>query len=465
MTDAARRTRFALAAALAVLLAAAAALATLAAAAAVAAGFVAKSVCSGVFVSGRPLADIVASDLGRYENRLLDAVAAEIDLARGRGTASLGPLARRTAVHRPGLGCALAIGTHVDALTAPASPPRPAAHRVAALEWPDGEHVRADADAGVAATLAELLDEAFAEPQTARRQTRAVVIVHRGRIAAERYAPGYGPDTALPGWSLAKSVLGALVGVLVAEGRLALDAPAPVAGWDARGDPRRAITLRHLLNMSSGLAFSEDYANPLADVGVMLFAAPAAGRYAADKPLAARPGGRWAYSSGTSNIVAGALRGLFDTEAAYLAFPREALFGPLGMRSAVLETDAAGRFVASSFMLASARDWARFGLLYARDGRWEGRRILPAGWVRFSAAPAPADGERRYGAHWWLRLRGTGLRPRLPADAMHAAGHGGQFVTVVPSRDLVVVRLGFNLDRRAWDQEAFVARVLQALGA
>lgn len=462
MPRTARRSRLALAAALAALLAAAT-LATLAAMASVAAGFVAKSVCSGVFVSQRTLSDIVAKDLRLYHNPVLDAVAASVDHSRRRAVASLAGLARREAVHRPGLGCALAVEVDADALAAQRVLQTPEARRASDLEWPDGDRVVPDPAA--AAALAVLLDEAFAEPGVAPRQTRAVVIVRAGRIVAERYAPGYGPGTALPGWSMAKSVLGALVGVLVAEGRLALDAPAPVSAWRAPGDPRGAITLRHLLNMSSGLEFNEDHANPIADVGVMLFAAAAAGRYAAEKPLAARPGTRFAYSSGSSNVLAHALRGLFADEAAYASFPREALFGPLGMRSAVLETDASGGLVGSSFMFATARDWARFGLLYARGGAWQGRWILPQEWVRFSAQPAPADRERRYGAHWWLRLRGSGVRPRLPSDVMHAVGHGGQFVTVVPSRGVVVVRLGFNLDRRAWDQEAFVARVLQALGS
>jgi CubicO group peptidase (beta-lactamase class C family) len=152
---------------------------------------------------------------------------------------------------------------------------------------------------------------------------------------------------------------------------------------------------------------------------------------------------------------------------AYLAFPRRALFDPIGMASAVFETDASGTFVGSSLLYATARDWARFGLLVLNEGRWNGRRVLPEQWVAFMRAPAPAAPEGEYGAHWWLKLeanRGPRARPRaLPADAFHAAGHGGQFVTIVPSRRAVVVRLGHAVDRGAWDQDEFAAAVLEAL--
>ena len=272
-------------------------------------------------------------------------------------------------------------------------------------------------------------------------------------------------DTPLLGWSMAKTVTNALVGILVKDGRLSLERPVAIPEWQTDGDPRRPITLDQLMHMSSGLRFNESAANPVSDVTVMLLHRPDAGRYAADQPLAAAPGTVWQYSSGTSNIVSRVIRTVFDDDRAYLAFPRRALFDRIGMRHAVLEADDGGTFVGSSFMYATARDWARLGQLFVQDGVWDGERILPEGWVSYTRTPAPADPAKHYGAHVWLRVAdqysGDAV---LPADAFHAAGHAGQFVTMIPSARLVVVRLGLTRYPDAWDQTAFVRDVLKAIG-
>ncbi len=416
----------------------------------VATGFAAKTVCSGVFVSGRAPEAVVAEDIAAYRNPALALVRVAVDRERGVATARLFGLAERQAVHREGLGCTLAIGASVDALQA-AAPKLPPVARAPWLE-------REPPDPGIEGAL----DQAFAEPESApTRRTRAIVILQRGRVVAERYAPGFGPDMPLPGWSMTKSVAGALAGVLVGRGAWQLDAPAPVPEWRAPGDPRGAITLDQLLRMSSGLAFGEQYANPLSDVNVMLWASGDTGAFAAAKPLVHPPGTNWHYASGTTNILARAMRDLLGAE--YAAFPRRALFAPVGMASAVLEPDASGTFVGSSFMYATARDWARLGLLFLGDGVWNGERILPPGWARAAAVPAVPGS--RYGAHWWLRLkRPDGAAPlTLPGDVFHAGGHAGQYVTVVPSRALVIVRLGHSVGEGAWDQEAFVARIIAAV--
>jgi CubicO group peptidase (beta-lactamase class C family) len=428
----------------------------------VGAGFAAKNVCSAVFVSGRAPENAL-DDLRAYRSTPLDLVRVVVERDRQTATGALLGLARREAVYREGLGCALAIGASPEALRSAAPPPRAAMRPAAA--WPDGD---ADEAPPASAALARVLDEAFAEHAGAPpKRTRAVVVSRAGDLVAERYAPGFSRDTPLPGWSMAKSVSAALAGSLAAEGKLALERPLPLAAWRAPGDPRAAITLAQMLRMSSGLAFDETYANPLSDVIQMLSATGDAAGFAAAKPLAHPPGARFAYASGTTNVLMQAMREALADDRAYLALPRRALFDRIGMTSALIEADASGTFVGSSLMFATARDWTRFGLLALRDGTWNGRRILPAGWMRFMTAPAPAAPEGEYAAHWWLKLRpnrGAGARaPRLPPDAYHAAGHGGQFVTVVPSRELVVVRLGHAVDRDAWDQDAFAARVLDAL--
>jgi CubicO group peptidase (beta-lactamase class C family) len=263
---------------------------------------------------------------------------------------------------------------------------------------------------------------------------------------------------------MTKTVMNALVGILVKEGRLAIDRPVPIPEWQAAGDSRHAITLDHLLRMSSGLEFDESAWNPVSDVTVMLIGRPDAGLYAASKSLAAVPGTTWQYSSGTTNIISRALRAVINDDAMYAEFPRRALFDKIGMSSALIETDASGAFIGSSFGYATARDWARLGMLYINDGVWEGQRILPEGWVAYTRTPAPADSLKRYGAHVWLKVAdeysGDAV---LPADAFHAIGHAGQFVTMIPSAHLVVVRLGLTRYPDAWDHTAFVRDVLTAL--
>lgn len=421
----------------------------------VAAGVKAKAVCSGVFVSGRSAEAVEREDMAAYASPFLDLVRAEVDARRGTVRASVPLVAQSVAVFRESLGCTLAAGGDPGDLVGhagAAGAPRPAAPL--ATRAIDGER---------GARLARVVAAAFDEPDAERaRRTRAVVVVQDGRVVAERYAPGFPADMRLPGWSMAKSVTATLVGILVREGKL--DPARPLGAPEWAGDARNAIALGDFLRMSSGLGFEESYFSPFSDVNRMLFASRDTGAAAAAKPLEAAPGTRWSYSSGTSNIVARAMRGVFPLHDQYLAFPRRALFDRIGMASAVFEPDASGTFVGSSFLFATARDWARLGILYAQDGVWEGERLLPEGWVRYSATPAPAAPKGQYGAHWWLALEGASPAARLPADAFHAAGHGGQYVTVVPSRGVVVVRLGLALARGAWDQTAFVAEVLDALG-
>jgi CubicO group peptidase (beta-lactamase class C family) len=262
---------------------------------------------------------------------------------------------------------------------------------------------------------------------------------------------------------MTKSVLGALVGVATGRGALRLDQTALLKEWH---DTRAGISLHDLLRMRSGLRFAEKYANPASDVVQMLFALDDAAGYAASRPLAHPPGTHWQYSSGTTNILSLVLKRALG--AGYHAFPRHALFDPLGMDSAIFETDAAGTFIGSSFLFATARDWARFGQLFLQDGVWNGARLLPEGWVRLSTTPTPQAPPGLYGAHWWLALQkelggGTPDAARIPTDAFHALGHEGQCLTVIPSRGLVVVRLGLSIHIDAWNHAAFLTRLLDTL--
>jgi CubicO group peptidase (beta-lactamase class C family) len=315
--------------------------------------------------------------------------------------------------------------------------------------WPEGELPKA-----VAAPVQAALDYAFsAEAAPDLGETHALVIIQGGRLVLERYGEGYGPDQTNPSWSKAKSITQALVGIAVGDGLLDIAAPADVPEWSGGGDPRAAISLDLLLRMSSGLAFVEDYEpDHPSDVIAMLFGEGKddVAHYAAAKTLAHAPGGFWAYSSGTSNIVSRCVSRAVDAFGAdFEAFMRRRLFDVLGMASAAPKFDTAGTFIGSSYCFCTARDFARFGLLYLRDGVWEGRRILPEGWVDYARTPTwrqPTE-DGPYGAHWWLDLGGPG--------SFSANGFGSQYTVVVPDLDMVVVRNGATpLDRqdaaKAW---------------
>jgi CubicO group peptidase (beta-lactamase class C family) len=288
-----------------------------------------------------------------------------------------------------------------------------------------------------------------------------VVIVHRGRIIAERSAAPYSVHAPLYGASMSKTISAMLIGVLVGEGRLSLEQSGLRPEWNDADDPRREITLDQLIRMSSGLSFTEVYTGN-SDVNRMLSVEPDMATYAAAQQLATDPGTRWSYSSGTTNILMAIARETFGgDDQVYWRLPHTALFEALGCRSAVFQTDTSGTFVGSSYLFASARDWARFGLLLLEDGVWQGERLLPEGWVDYMRTPAPADPERRYGAQTWLV--GAASHDE-PAPVFEMRGYGGQFVTIVPDAELVVVRLGWQIQRGAWEQGDFVERVLEAIG-
>ena len=322
----------------------------------------------------------------------------------------------------------------------PPLPPQPAGTPWPTKDWPLGD-VPVGADA---ARLNGLLDYAFAPvlPDDLH-ETHAFLIVHRGRLVVERYGAGVRAADTLPSWSIAKSITQTLIGLVVADGKLDIHAPAPVPEWPD-GDPRRVITTDLLLRMSSGLAFVEEYRPGMpSDTIVMLFGEGKddVAHYAAQKPLEHAPGAFWSYSSGTANIAARAASiALGKTGSDLEAYLRTRLFYPLGMTSATPKFDAAGTFIGSSYCFATARDFARFGLLYLRDGVWDGVRLLPPGWVDYARTATfqqPTD-SARYGAHWWLDLAGPG--------SFSANGFQGQYVVVVPDRDLVIVRLGTTPD-------------------
>lgn len=304
------------------------------------------------------------------------------------------------------------------------------------LEWD-----RADAPGDAAWVTADVAARCIDDEATFGLHL-ALVVIHRGRLVAEHYGPTADADTTLISWSMAKSVVHALVGICVRDGLLDIDAPAPVAAW--QHDERRAITIAHLLSMTSGLRFREDYVDAgVSDVIEMLFGAgqhDVAG-FAIDQPLEHQPGTIWNYSSGTTNILARIVGDVVGGgEAGMRAFLARELFEPIGMASADPRFDMAGTFIGSSYLYCTALDFARFGELYRRDGVWADRRVLPAGWAAHARTPVPVavpdDEPFGYGNQWWLWDRAG-----VPG-AFGCHGYEQQRIVVVPDRDLVVVRLG-----------------------
>lgn len=350
-------------------------------------------------------------------------------------------------------------------MTSPAIPPAatplpPLPAHPEGLPWPTAGWPRGTVPE--AAGLDVLLDEAF-DPASPMRETQAVAVVHRGRLVAERHdgaLPFFDrpPEPVLPGtrllsWSMAKSVLHALVGTLVADDTLTLDEPIGLPAWSHPGDPRAGATLRHLLLMRDGTDFREDYVDEHgSDAIEMLFGAGASdvAAFAASRPAAAGPGAVFRYSSGSSNIVSGVVARALGPGDGYRRELAARLLRPLGMAGAVPGFDAAGTWVASSFLHATAAEFARFGYLYLRDGVWEGRRLLPAGWVDFARTPSGTDADGAvYGAHWWIGDDEYGT--------FQALGYAGQSISVVPALDLVLVRLGNTPNDSQEGRDALVA--------
>ncbi len=421
-------------------------------------GFFAKNLCSGVFVASRDARRVVEDDLFAYSPApLFRLIRWRVDTRARLAEAWIPGIARQSAVHRPGDDCARVV-TATDALPAKATTAAIGLPAGIPIERAAGGERESNRDWD-AARLSAAIDAAFVDPPgRSPRRTRAVVVLWQGRLIAERYAPGHGPDTRFPGWSMAKSVVGALAGVMVERGLWRIDEPLGNEAWNDAGDPRRTIRIDHALSMSTGLAFSEDYAKPWSDVNRMLWTEDDAAAYAAARPLQAPPGTRFEYTSGTSNLLVAAMERRLGTRID--DFARTALFEPLGMGSAVLGHDPSGRFVGSSFLFATARDWARFGQFHLDDGVVDGRRILPPGWVgRATAANGVTE---RYGWHWW-RAEPPDDGPLLPRDAFQATGHGGQRITVLPEHRLVIVRLGHTLDRSVLGHRELIDGIVGSL--
>jgi len=387
-------------------------------------GYAAKNLASAVFVSGRNAEEVEALDLNfsliRFASNTVD--------YENKTVTSRFLWCTSTAVYREGYGVTLLCGDDANKLREQVFPLLPDTTIVKPL--PQG-------DSAVSARLAPIA-KAFVDDHAYHGHPFAFVVLHKGGIVAEHYDQGIGPDTKLLSWSMAKSFVNALVGMMVKDSLIDIHAPLPIPEW--QDDDRKTITLHDLMQMQSGLEWNEDY-GARSDVNVMLHCEEDMGLYALQKPLEYKPGTHWYYSSGSTNIVVRYLRSLFSSDEAFFSYMRERLFAPLGIRNAIFEQDMSGTPVGSSYLYITAKNFARFGQMYLDDGCVDDERILPEGWVDYTCTPA-SNSENRYGAFFWLN-RG-GKYPDVPKDMYWCDGHDGQCIFIIPSCQLVVVILGYS---------------------
>jgi len=409
------------------------------------AGYGAKSICSCVMVAGRDPQNVIDNEVGKFPFSL---GWYSVDYSDSSATGTVMGLAKQKAIYRKGLGCTLIAEITEEELRAQyiKLPSHPTIDQDT-IPWPSGDLTTDSLPKGVDyETLRKVVHDAFDEGTESKlRRTRAIVIAYDGKIIAETYAQGFNSKSKQIGWSMTKSITNAMVGILVKEGKLDVTKSAPIASW--ANDNRNTITLNDLMQQSSGLLWNENYSTP-SSVTNMLFRKKNMGLYAAESPLQGIPGEKFYYSSGTSNIISRVVRSTAGDEN-YYKLPYEKLFYKIGMYSALLEPDAGGTFVGSSYCFATARDWVRFGLLYLNDGVWNDERILPVGWVTYTTTPARGAPIGEYGAQFWLNAGEKGnpaerRYPDAPVDLFIADGFEGQNVWVVPSKKLVIARLSLQ---------------------
>ena len=409
----------------------------------------AKTMCSCVYVMGRTPESVTDQELKVFPGLTW----ANIELNYGDSTATASLLGRTTkAIYRKGLGCTMLYEQPEQTVRSQKfklPDLDPAANRDT-ISWPDGNRLDSAIDSRIdKSLLLAAVHSAFFEADPEKPvHTHAIVVLYDGKLIAEKYADGFDYKSRMKGWSMTKTMTQAMIGVLVNDGKLNVDDPAPIQEWQS--DDRKKITINNLLQATSGITWAESYFNPYAKFHEMFIRSDDKAAYAATLPMEHPPGTFFEYSSASTNLLSRIVRQYTGDD--YHRFPYERIFNKVGMTTAIIEPDAAGTFVGSSYGYASARDWARFGLLYLNDGVWNGERIFPEGWVKYSTTPSDAALEGEYGAQIWLNA-GSKKDPEqcnypgLPHDAFVFEGFERNTVTVIPSHKLVVVRLGVTHHR------------------
>ena len=415
-------------------------------------GFSAKSVCSCTFEAGRDLKSIEEGD---NDIDMVNYAKNKINFEEKSVTSSVFGLKKRTAVYKEGVGCILIPeGENTNIAFNPI-------RKISQSELPYPYGNSPEKDTIFSNIDYKLLDMAVenafdCEGYEQKNKTRAIVVLYNGQPIAEKYASGFSRETKMLGWSMTKSITSAVLGILEKQGKIKLEQANLFKEWEK--DDRSKITLNNLLQMNSGLEWTEDY-NTISDVTKMLFLEPDMTKPQLYKSLIGQQNKSWNYSSGTTNLLSGFIRNQFKSHQEYLDFWYAELVDKIGMNSMTIEADLAGNYVGSSYSWATARDWAKFGLLYLHKGNWNGEQLLNESWVTYSATPTNgSNGE--YGAHFWLNAGGK--YPNVPKDLYSCNGYQGQHVFIIPSRDIVIVRFGLA-ENPKFDVNIFLSEVLDAI--
>jgi CubicO group peptidase (beta-lactamase class C family) len=391
-------------------------------------GYSAKNMSSSVYLADRSLQFTDSTDNNFSPINLASDV---IYIDKKSASSSVFGLLTRTAIYREGLGSVL-ITDDFDSAKKPLIPKRSKPDNLTI--FPLGN---ADQKDSILATvdynkLYKTVENLF----TNNTQTRAVLVIHKNQIIAEQYDKGFTKNSRILGWSMSKSIMSTVYGIMQTQGKINVFDKAPIEEW--QNDDRKEITINNLLQMNSGLEWDEDY-NTISDVSKMLFLEKDMTKIQAKKQFVGKPNQTWNYSSGTSNLLSGILRNTFKTHQEYLDYWYTEFIDKIGMSSMVIETDMNGNYVGSSYAWATPRDWAKFGLLYLNKGIWNGEQLFDATWVDYITIPTNGS-EGTYGGHFWLNAEGQ--FPDVPKNMFYASGYQGQFVFVFPDQDLVVVRMG-----------------------
>ena len=414
-------------------------------------GYSAKNMSSSVFLAGRSI-----EQTDNYDNNFppIDLANDVVDIEEKFAIASVYGFMKRKAIYREGLGSVLILDD-TDSNQQFLVPNR---NRVENnLPFPYGKDEQKDTVFSNINynQLKNAVVDAFDINDEFSKKTRAVVVIYKDQIIAEKYTNGFDKNSRILGWSMTKSVTSAVVGILEKQGRVSLNQKNLFEEWD---DERSEITLNNLLQMNSGLEWVEDY-NTMSDVTEMLFLEKDMTRTQLEKPLIGKPNNSWNYSSGTTNLVSGFIRNQFKTQQEYLDFWYNELIDKIGMHSMLIETDLSGNYVGSSYGWATPRDWAKFGLLYLHKGNWNGEQLLNESWIQYSKTPTNTS-KGEYGGHFWLNS--GGVYPNAPKDMYLCNGYQGQRIFIIPSKELVIVRMGLSKSS-SFDFNSFLSDILTAV--
>lgn len=424
-------------------------------------GFGAKNMASAVYLQHRDPSDVLKEELAFFP---VSVGTYTINKEDSSVTGSVFGFAKRKAIYRSGTGCTLVNDLPETAIRHQHfNIPVVSTQNRDTISWPVGDKLSDSMPVTINRSLLQQAIDHVMQATTKKGKpafTRAFLVVYDGKIVGEQYAPGFHKNSVQLGWSMSKSLTAAVIGVLVKSGKLDPNAPAPVPEW--KGTPKEKITLKQLLQQTSGLGYTEDYGSP-SEATDMLFKRGDMGAFTARLPLQFQPGTIFNYSSGNANILSRIIRHTVG-DSTYAVFPYQALFHKINMYSTLLEPDASGTYVGSSYGYATARDFARFGLLYYNNGTWNDEQILPVNWVHETVQPAAANKQRRYGYQFWLNGQDEKdptkrWFPDAPADMFFADGFGGQNIFIIPSKKLVVVRLGVQ----TIDENKYLKEVIQAV--